>query len=167
MRICRDARFHFQSLKPIKLRNLKLYQLLCNGAAGDVAVRYHKAIEKQLLELCALLTIGTALADIPLVCQTSLMKCCREVQGDLLMQNRLCAWFDARLRIKSRHSQTYKCLQRSKTRETDTPYQVPPSVKNCPTSKRSMVRDFAGRDLPALAYCKEMRVQRNRCVEGT
>jgi len=67
MRICLEARFHFPSLEATEPRNPKLYQLRFHGAAGDVAVRYHKAIENQPVELCALLIIETVIGDIPLV----------------------------------------------------------------------------------------------------
>jgi hypothetical protein len=44
----------------------KIYPLLANGAVGDVAVRYQATAENQPLQLGALLTIGTAIRDIPL-----------------------------------------------------------------------------------------------------
>ena len=52
------------------------------------AVRYHKAIENQPLELRDLRTIGTAIGDIPLVGQLIPLKCYREVLLDQLMQDR-------------------------------------------------------------------------------
>jgi hypothetical protein len=65
MLVLNDANFHFPSIETIQA-DPALYQLLANGAASDVAARYHSAVENQPLELGALLTIGTAIRDIPL-----------------------------------------------------------------------------------------------------
>ena len=97
-----DANFHFSPIETIKA-DPKLYQLLANGAAGDVAVRYHAAMENQPLQLGALLTIGTAIRDIPLDDLSSPLEYYWEVIWDLLAQDRFWAWVDARLadRIKT------------------------------------------------------------------
>ena len=96
-----DGLFHFPPLATIQADPL-LYQLIASGAPGDVAVRYHTAVESQPLHLGALLTIGTAIRDIPLDDKTSPLQCYWEVIWDLLMPDRFWAWVDARLadRIK-------------------------------------------------------------------
>jgi hypothetical protein len=100
--------FHFPPFQTIQA-DAQLYQLLANGAPGDVAVRYHTTLENQPLQLGALLTIGTAIRDIPLDDQSSPMSYYWEVVWDLLMQDRFWAWVDARLpdriaRLASLHS---------------------------------------------------------------
>jgi hypothetical protein len=102
MLIPNDANFHFPPIDTIQA-DPKIYRLLASGSAGDVAVRYHTAIENQPLQLGALLTIGTAIRDIPLDDQSSPLEYYWEVIWDLLMQDRFWAWVDARLadRIKT------------------------------------------------------------------
>jgi hypothetical protein len=91
--------FQFSTIEQIQ-GDAKLYQLVANGATGDVATRFHTAIENQPMEVGALLTIGTAIRDIPLADQTSPLDCYWEVIWDLLMQDRFWAWVDARLADK-------------------------------------------------------------------
>lgn len=102
MLLLNDANFHFQPVEVIQADPM-LYQLLVNGAAGDVAARYHTAIENLPLQLGALLTIGTAIRDIPLDDQSSPLGYYWEVIWDLLMQDRFWAWVEAGLadRIKA------------------------------------------------------------------
>jgi hypothetical protein len=97
-----DAAFHFPPLASIQSDPL-LYQLVANGAPGDVGDRYHNTFENQGLELGALLTIGSAIRDIPLDDKTSPLRYYWEVIWDLLMPDRFWAWVDARLadRIKT------------------------------------------------------------------
>ncbi len=94
--------FHFARLETLK-QDPQLFQLVANGCAGEIATRYYTAVENQPLNLGALLTIGTAIRDIPLDDKTSPMQYYWEVIWDLLMPDRFWAWVDARLadRIKT------------------------------------------------------------------
>ncbi len=95
------AGFHFSPIEDIQA-DRRLFQLLSNGAAGSVAVRFQTAVENQPFLLGALLTIATAIRDIPLDDHSSPLDYYWEVIWDLLMQDRFWAWLDARLanRIK-------------------------------------------------------------------
>jgi hypothetical protein len=88
--------FHFKQLAAIQQDPL-LYALLTNGAAGDPDDRYTNTYESKNLEMGALLTIGTAIRDIPLVNNTSPLAYYWEVIWDLFMPDRFWAWVDARL----------------------------------------------------------------------
>lgn len=101
MIIPNDASFEFQPIRTIQA-DPKLYQLIANGVAGDVTVRFQTAMENQPLQLGALLTIGTAIRDIPLDDRSSPLDYYWEVIWDLLMPDRFWAWVDVRLpdRIK-------------------------------------------------------------------
>lgn len=96
MLVPNDAAFHFPPIESIQPDPM-LYQLLANGAPGDVATRYHTAVESQPQQLGALLTIGTAIRDIPLADKSSPLHFYWEVIWDLLMPDRFWAWVDARL----------------------------------------------------------------------
>jgi hypothetical protein len=92
----KDGLFHFAPFDTVRADPL-LYCLVANGAAGDIAARYHTAVENQPMQLGALLTIGTAIRDIPLDDLTSPLAYYWEVVWDLMAQDRFYAWVDARL----------------------------------------------------------------------
>jgi hypothetical protein len=102
MLIRNDGNFRFGPIDAIR-NDPRLYPLISNGAAGDVAVRYQTTAENQPLQLGALLTIGTAIRDIPLNDLSSPLDYYWEVIWDLTMQDRCWAWVDTRLadRIKA------------------------------------------------------------------
>jgi hypothetical protein len=102
MLVPNDANFHFAPIETIQA-DPKLHQLLANDAAGDVSIRYQMGMENQPLELGALLTIATAIRDIPLDDRSSPLQYYWEVIWDLNMQDRFWASVDARLadRIKA------------------------------------------------------------------
>jgi hypothetical protein len=101
MLIPHDGSFRFRPFDEIK-RDSLLYPLIANGALGDVGARYQTAAENQPLELGALLTIGTAIRDIPLNDLSSPLDYYWEVSWDLLMPDRFWSWVDTHLadRIK-------------------------------------------------------------------
>lgn len=101
MLIPNDGNFRFRPFDVIRT-DPKLCQLISNGAVGDVATRYQTTAENQPLQLGALLTIGTAIRDIPLNDHASPLDYYWEVIWDLAMQDRFWAWVDAGLadRIK-------------------------------------------------------------------
>ena len=108
MLVPKSGNFHFPPIETIQADKL-LYPLLANGAPGDVAVRYHNTLENKPLQLGALLTIGTAIRDIPLDDMSSPLTYYWEVIWDLNMQDRFWAWVDAGLadriaRLASLHS---------------------------------------------------------------
>ena len=90
------AGFHFEPIDTIQA-DARLYQLLANGATGDPAVRYHDTLEAQPMLMGALLTLGTAIRDIPLDDLSSPLDYYWEVLWDQLMPDRFFAWVDARL----------------------------------------------------------------------
>ena len=90
------GKFKFPPIQAIQA-DQRLYQLLANGAPGDPATRYLAAQKSNPLELGALLTIGTAIRDIPLADQGSPLDYYWEAIWDLNMQDRFWAWVDARL----------------------------------------------------------------------
>lgn len=96
-----DGAFHFPPLASISKDN-GIYQLIANGDAG-FANRYHDTLENKPQQLGALLTIGSAIRDMPLDDRTSPLQYYWEVVWDLLAPDRFWAWVDARLadRIKA------------------------------------------------------------------
>ena len=90
------AAFHFQPIATVQA-DARLYQLLANGAPGDVAARYQDTYEAQPMLMGALLTLGTAIRDIPLDDLSSPLAYYWEVMWDELRQDRFFAWVDARL----------------------------------------------------------------------
>lgn len=96
MLLPKNGRFRFKPSTELALDS-SLYQLIANGTAGEVSTRYQVALENHPLELGALLTIATAIRDIPLDDQSSPLQYYWEVIWDLLMPDRFWAWVDARL----------------------------------------------------------------------
>jgi len=90
------ASFHFAPIEALKA-DARLFQLLANGAPGDVAARYEDTLEAQPTLVGTLLTLGTAIRDIPLDDLTSPLDYYWEVLWDELMPDRFFAWVDARL----------------------------------------------------------------------
>jgi hypothetical protein len=93
------AGFQFAKIETIQA-DARLYQLLANGApagADGVATRYHDTLEAQPMMMGALLTLGTAIRDIPLDDLSSPLDYYWEVMWDDLMPDRFFAWVDARL----------------------------------------------------------------------
>ena len=95
MLLPRGGRFHFSPWSGIP--GSAVHSLLTNGATGDPAARYNSTMEAHPAELGALLTIGTAIAGIPLVGGGSPFDCYWEVIWDLPMPDRFWAWVDAGL----------------------------------------------------------------------
>ncbi len=96
MLLPKDGMFHFPPIETIQA-DPRLYPLIANGAVGDVPTRYHTAIENQPMQMGGLLTIGTAIRDIPLDDLSSPLDYYWEVIWDLMAQDRFYAWVDARL----------------------------------------------------------------------
>jgi hypothetical protein len=96
MLLPKNGNFHFAPIQELQA-DARLYQLIANGAPGDVAIRYHTTQESQPFQLGALLIIGTAIRDIPMANQGSPLDLYWEVIWDLNMQDRYWAWVDARL----------------------------------------------------------------------
>jgi len=96
MLLPKDGNFHFPKIETIAA-DKRLFQLVANGAAGDVPTRYHNAVENKPMELGALLTIGAAVRDIPLDDLSSPLDYYWETIWDLNAQDRFFAWVDARL----------------------------------------------------------------------
>jgi len=101
MLIPNDANFRFTPIDVLS-NDPKLYPLISNGTVGGVDIRYQMTAENHPLQLGALLTIGTAIRDIPLNDLSSPLDYYWEVIWDLLMPDRFWAWVDASLadRIK-------------------------------------------------------------------
>lgn len=96
MLVPENGAFHFLPFKKLP-RNDRVYQLISNGAPGAISKRYTETLEKQPQQLGALLTLGTAIRDIPLDDQTSPLQYYWEVIWDLLAPDRFWAWVDVRL----------------------------------------------------------------------
>lgn len=96
-----DGDFHFQPLASIA-KNSGLYRLLTNGAGTDPERRYDDAKDDNNAGLGALLTIGTAIRDMPLSDLSSPLDYYWEPIWSQLAPDRFYAWVDARLvgRIK-------------------------------------------------------------------
>jgi hypothetical protein len=108
MLLPKDGTFHFCPIEA--LQNSLLYNLVANGAPGSVADRYSNTLENKPMELGALLTIGTAIKDIPLADNTSPLGCYWEPIWDLLMPDRFWAWVDARLADRIRALADLHCF---------------------------------------------------------
>lgn len=96
MLLPRDGVFHFSSIASVQA-DPQLYQLIANGAPSDAADRYHSTLESNGNQLGALLTIGTAIRDIPLDDLSSPLNYYWEVIWDLLMPDRFWAWVEVGL----------------------------------------------------------------------
>lgn len=96
MLLPKDGVFHFLPVASIQA-DPRLYQFIANGAPADPADRYHNTLENRGNELGALLTIGTAIRDIPLEDLSSPLNYYWEVIWDLLMPDRFWAWVEVGL----------------------------------------------------------------------
>jgi hypothetical protein len=96
-----DGEFHFRPWSDMQDLDPTVLQLLKNGAI-DADQRYSDAMEDHNLPLGALLTIGTAMRDIPLADRTSPLDCYWEVMWNMLAPDRIWAWVEVGLaeRIK-------------------------------------------------------------------
>ena len=61
-----NGRFHFHSWQDFQTADPRIRRLITNGAPGDPAKRYADTLEAQPMELGALLTLASAICDIPL-----------------------------------------------------------------------------------------------------
>jgi hypothetical protein len=96
-----DGEFHFRPWADMQSVDARILQLLKNGVT-DAAGRYSDAMDAKNLQLGALLTIGTALRDIPLDDGTTPLDYHWEVMWDMIAQDRIWAWAEVGLadRIK-------------------------------------------------------------------
>jgi hypothetical protein len=90
-----NGQFHFQPLRSWQ-EDKRLHQLVASGAA-NAAERYAATYEEKPQEMGALLTIGTAIRDIPLDSGKSLLDFFWEVRWNHLMPDRFWAWVEAGL----------------------------------------------------------------------
>lgn len=98
-----NGSFHFQPWAQFQQVDQRILNLITNGAPGDPGQRYSATMESSPMQLGALLSLATAIRDIPLGDNTSpLDNYYWEVIWDLLAPDRFWAWVDARLadRIK-------------------------------------------------------------------
>jgi len=91
-----DGEFHFRNWADVQKIDPRIRQLLTNGAT-DAQRRYSDTVEARSRELGALLTIGTAIRDIPLDDQTSPLNYYWEVMWDYLAPDRFWAWAEVGL----------------------------------------------------------------------
>ena len=91
-----DGEFHFRPWSDMQSVDSRILQLLTNGAS-DAARRYSDAMDDHNLPLGALLTIGTAMRDIPLDDATSPLDCYWEVMWNMLAPDRIWAWVEVGL----------------------------------------------------------------------
>lgn len=95
MMLSEGGSFHFGPLASWQA-DQRLFQLVANGTA-NANERYTGTYEQDPLGVGALLTIGTAVRDIPLDDQTSPLDYFWQVRWDNLQQDRFWAWVDAGL----------------------------------------------------------------------